>query len=72
MVARPLLNYKVAFVTSGLSDQGKELPFPVFKNLEDAVGYADNITGKDSKIYVVPRALSTIAGLKQYNIGGSR
>ena len=65
MVARVLCDYKVAFVTSGEKDFMKALPFPYFKDVADALRYADSLSGKGFKIYVVPKALSTIARLNR-------
>ena len=61
MVARPLLDYKIVFVSVGDKAFMRGLPFVYFDSIRDALLYSDKIAGENSKIYVVPRALSTIA-----------
>ena len=63
MVAKAMLDYNVIFVTETRADIMSGLPFPVFKNMESALKLADRMTGYSSKIYVIPRALSTIPKL---------
>ena len=58
------LDHNIIFVSSGKKDFMKNLPFKYFDDIRDAMGYADKALGKNSKIYVVPRTLSTIAKLK--------
>lgn len=65
MVAKPLLNYKIAFAGKGHKNFMEGLPFPYFKDIYDALDYANSIVGKSAKIYVIPRALSTIARLER-------
>lgn len=64
MVAKGILDYKIIFVSKGRKNLMKGLPFGYFENLYDALDCADGILGRGSKIYVIPRALSTIARLK--------
>jgi len=62
MIARPLLDYGVAFVT-GRGNEGlmRGLPFPCFKNINDALDYALARVGDKAGIYIMPHALSAIA-----------
>lgn len=61
MVARPLLDYKIIFATRSGKELMRDLPFPCFNDINEALGLADKMLGSESKIYIVPRALSTIA-----------
>jgi lactate racemase len=61
MVARPMLKFNIILVTRANSILRRKLPFPCFKNIKDALGRAETIVGKSAAIYVIPRALSTIA-----------
>lgn len=65
MVAGAMADYDMAFVTKDRPDIFKGLPFPCFKDAAEAVSYADTLTGRGSKIYVIPRALATIARLNK-------
>lgn len=60
MVAKALLDYKVIFVTKEPKPFMEGLPFGYFSKISDALHFAETLTGKDSKIYVIPRALATI------------
>ncbi len=61
MAVRPLLDYHVIFVTGRSNRKLMEgLPFPCFEDMSRALSYAEDMTGKTSSIYVVPRALSII------------
>ena len=61
MVAKALLDYKVIFVTKDNRNFMEGLPVKYCKDLSDALRCAEDIVGKNSKIYVIPRALATIA-----------
>lgn len=61
MVARSLLDYNVIFVTRQHMSLMEGLPFKHFHNSSDALNFAQIIIGKEPKIYVIPRALATIA-----------
>lgn len=63
MVAKPLVDHTVMFVSSGKKPFLKGLPFDSFPTLELALSRAYGIVGPTAKIYVVPQALSTIARL---------
>ncbi|MDD5496233.1 MAG: nickel-dependent lactate racemase [Candidatus Omnitrophica bacterium] len=65
MVAKAMLDYKVILVTESKRDFVKGLPFPVFDSVAGAVRYAESHIEKRPGIYVIPRALSTIAVLKK-------
>jgi len=60
MVAKPLLDYHIIFVTNPANNFMKNTPFPYFEDIRGALRYADSIVGRNSKIHIVPRALSTI------------
>ena len=64
MVAKALLDYNIIFVNTSCREFMKGLPFPCFSDLEMALLHADRILGKESKIYVIPRALSAIARMR--------
>ncbi|MFA4982375.1 MAG: nickel-dependent lactate racemase [Candidatus Omnitrophota bacterium] len=64
MVAKPLIDYKIAFVNTGKHAFAHGLPFPFFKRISAALKYADSIAGQRSLIYIIPRALSTIASVR--------
>ena len=64
MVAKALIDYNVAFVTSRPADFMEGLKLPCFNSIRDALKYADSTLGKSAKICVIPRALSTIASIK--------
>lgn len=64
MLAGPMSEYRIVFVVKGGARIMRGLPFPYFETIADALRYADSITGADSKIYVIPRALATIAKRK--------
>lgn len=64
MVARALLDYNVVFVTKERKSFMENLPFKYFYNISEALRFADTMTGKDSKIYVIPHSLATIARLR--------
>ena len=61
MVAKALVDYNVIFVTKGHEDFMNGLPFKYFGDLPEALESAEDIVGKNTKIYVIPRALATIA-----------
>ena len=61
MVAKPLLDYTILFVSGRPAVWMKGLPIPFFRSVEDALAHADRITGKAGRAWVVPKALSTIA-----------
>lgn len=63
MVARALMEHNVIFVTALKRDFMEGLPFNFCRNTEEALKMAEGITGKDSKMYVIPRSLATIARL---------
>lgn len=66
MVAKVLSDYNVIFVGKEHKGFMEGLPFKYFGNMPDAVSFAGNITGKDPKIYIVPRALATIAKCERH------
>ena len=61
MVARPMQHYNVILVTRGNKALWRKLPFPCFENIKEALVHAEIIVGKSASLYVIPRALSTIA-----------
>ena len=61
MVAKALLDYSVIFVSKGPKNFMKNLPIKYFEDMQGALHCAEGIAGKDAKIYVIPRALATIA-----------
>lgn len=60
MVARAMVDYRIVFVSKVHGNLMKALPFPYFADMREALRYAGQISGENPKIYVVPRALSTI------------
>ena len=64
MVAKALLDYKIIFVNTDPKEFMEGLPFPCFSDIESALLDADSILGKESKIYVIPRALSAIVRVR--------
>lgn len=64
MVARAMAEHAVVFVTKNARALAG-LPFPVFGRMDDALAYADTVAGCDAAIYAVPRALCTIATVKE-------
>ena len=65
MVARAMAGYKIMFVSSIYMDFMNEMPFKFFNNMESALRAAEDIAGIDSKVYVIPRALATIAKVRR-------
>jgi len=63
MVARPMRHYNIILVTKSRKPLWRKLPFPCFENIQKALALAETIVGKKASIYVIPRALSTIACL---------
>ncbi len=63
MVARPLLDYNIVFVSYGRKTFMRGLPFGYFGTIKKSIQFADRVTGMNSKIYVIPHTLSTIARL---------
>jgi nickel-dependent lactate racemase len=63
MVAKCLTGHKVVFVSRGNGRLMRGMPFAHFETVAEALEYADAATGRDSRIYVIPHALSTIARL---------
>lgn len=64
MVAKALADYNVIFVTEGSDkDYMSGLPFKHYNDISEALNYSDSITGENSRVYVIPRALATIAKL---------
>lgn len=61
MVAKALLDYNIVFVTKEKMPFMEGLPFKCFNSPADALNFAKSIVGKEPKIYVIPRALATIA-----------
>lgn len=60
MVAKAMLEYRIAFVCREKAAFMENLPFPFFSSLENALRHADESTGKSSRMYIIPHALSTI------------
>jgi len=60
MVAKTLADYNIMFVTAVKKDFMQDLPFKFYRSVADALNAAEDIVGKKSKIYVIPRALATI------------
>jgi nickel-dependent lactate racemase len=63
MVARPMQHYNIILVTGANRPLWKKLPFPCFDNIQEAIIHAEKMVAKPAGIYVIPRALSTIACL---------
>lgn len=61
MVARPLLDYEIVFVSGRACTVLKGLPFKAFRTVSEAMRYAETVAGADASVYLIPRALSTIA-----------
>lgn len=51
MVAKGLLDYDIIFVTKDRGGLMSGLPFESFRNIDDALQRADNLTGKECGIY---------------------
>jgi nickel-dependent lactate racemase len=64
MVARALKGCRAAFVTERYKEFEGLTPLKFFRGMDEAIGYADNLYGEDSTIYVIPHALSTIADIE--------
>ena len=64
MVAAPLTNYEIVFVTGPRQRFMDGLPFQRFTTVTAALGYAATITGPHPKTRVIPHALTTIARIK--------
>jgi nickel-dependent lactate racemase len=64
MIARPLLDYDIAIVNREKNPFLKGLPFPVFGRVEDALLGGKASPDDGAKIYIIPRALVTVARLK--------
>lgn len=60
MVARAMVDYTVIFVNTSRESFMEGLPFDFYTDMQDALAKAQTITGKDSKIYIIPRSLATI------------
>ncbi|MCM8760960.1 MAG: nickel-dependent lactate racemase, partial [Candidatus Omnitrophica bacterium] len=62
MLAAPLMDYKVIFVTAS-SKKGfmRNLPFETFSSIRKAILRAEDIVGRDAGVYVIPKALATVA-----------
>lgn len=63
MVAKPLLDYQIVFVSKNRRSLMVGLPFAYFETIEQALDHAEKVTGRTSKIYIVPKALSIITGI---------
>lgn len=63
MIARPMIDYKIVFVSRGNKGFMRNLPFPCFSEIGAALRYAEKIVGKKTGIYVIPHVLSTIANV---------
>lgn len=63
MVARPMRYYNIIMVTKERKPLWRKLPFPCFENINAALAHAEKLVAKPAGIYVIPRALSTIACL---------
>lgn len=61
MVAKALSDYNIIFVTKERKAFMEGLPFSYFYRISDALRFAETLVGKESSIYVIPRALATIA-----------
>lgn len=64
MVAKPMIDYNIVFVTMGRKRFMDDLPFPCFDTMHKALEHANGIAGVASKICLIPRVLATIARLK--------
>lgn len=64
MVAGPMMHYNIFLVTGRGGAFTKGLPFKCFPDIHSAIEEAGNIVGKHPKIYVIPKALATIARLR--------
>lgn len=60
MVAKALIDYNIMFVTVSGKDFMEGLPFKFYRNMDEALNRANDITGKNPKIYIIPRSLATI------------
>jgi nickel-dependent lactate racemase len=60
MVAKALIDYNIMFVTALGKDFMEGLPFKFYRNMDEALNRAKDITGKNPKIYIIPRSLATI------------
>ena len=60
MVARALAGHNVIFVNDQKKEFMEGLPFKFCGNIEEALSAAERITGKNSKIYIIPHSLATI------------
>ena len=61
MVAGPLVNYEIIFVTGRDKKFMEGLPLRYATTIREALDRAEKITGKQPTIYVIPHALATIA-----------
>jgi nickel-dependent lactate racemase len=60
MVARALAGYNIMLVNSRRERFMQGLPFAFYEDMSRALCAAEQITGKDPKIYVIPHSLATI------------
>lgn len=61
MVARSLVDYRVAFVSPGMKSVFDGLPFGHFEDIGAALSWSMEETGPSASIHVVPHALTTVA-----------
>lgn len=64
MAAKAMVDHKIMFVNLSPKSYMEGLPFKFFNSIENALQAAEEITGSDSKIYIIPHALATIARTK--------
>jgi nickel-dependent lactate racemase len=65
MVARALIDYKIVFVSRRKGPLFRGLPIKCFGDIESAVRYSAGITGPSARIWIIPKALSTIARVRR-------
>jgi nickel-dependent lactate racemase len=63
MVARALAGHRIMFVNKRKEDFMDGLPFKFYTSIDDALKAAEELTGKDAKICVIPHSLATIPRL---------
>jgi nickel-dependent lactate racemase len=64
MMARPLIDYRVIFVSPGNDRIFDGTPIRNFRSPEAALGHARSAYGSSTRTYVIPHALATIACVK--------
>jgi nickel-dependent lactate racemase len=65
MMARPLIDYRIAFVSPGRDRIFRGTGMRCFGSVASALEYARAETGPSRTVYVIPHALATIANVDQ-------